>query len=397
MSSLYDILQKKYRGQDEGALRTACLSAAGTVGIVTNFALFAIKFVIGILAGSMAVMADAFNNLSDAMSSVISLVGAKIAGQPADREHPFGHGRAEYVSALIIAIIIIEVGLSFFRESVDKIRHPQDLAFTWLALWLLVLSVAVKILLSVFNTRLSKKIDAEVLRVTAKDSLFDAITTSVTVVSLLIEHFASVNIDGWAGLAVSVVVIFAGIGIARETLTPIIGQETDPELEKKIIEVIRAQDGVMDTHDLIIHNYGPTNSIASVHIEVLNSLSLEEAHDIADRAERAVNEKLGIMLVAHIDPVDPYDEKTQELKRQFRRIIEILDPRLQFHDFRAVYQADKTRIFFDLVIPYDYTKEKENTTVSQIEALAAEFIPDCVCQITLDRGFLEERTEEQKS
>ena len=306
------------------------------MGIVCNVLLFAAKLAIGMLMNSLAIMADAFNNLSDAASSIISFVGVKMAGKPADKEHPFGHGRIEYIAALIVAFLVIEVGITCLQSSFEKLFHPEAIAFDWISFGILLLSVGVKLWMSLFNRKLGKRIDSKVMLATAADSAGDVIVTSATLASILICYFTSVNIDAFTGLAVSVLVIWSGISIARDTLEPLIGQRPDPELYRQIQEMVESYDGIVGTHDLIIHNYGPNRSMASIHAEVPRETDIEVSHEIIDRVEREVARKLNIFLVIHMDPVEIHDEKVLAVKAKLNGVIRALDPDLTFHDFRVV-------------------------------------------------------------
>ena len=259
---------KDYERVQDVEVRTRYGALAGMVGICCNLILFAAKLITGLLANSISVMADAFNNLSDAASSIISIVGVKMAEKPADEEHPFGHGRIEYISAFIVAFLVIEVGFSLFKTSFGKIRNPEPMVFQWLSIGIMVLSVGVKLWLGMFNRRLGKRIDSKVMMATAADSLGDVAATTATIVSMLVFGVFDVNVDGIVGLAVSVVVMIAGVNIAKDTLAPLIGEAIDPEVYREITRFVESYDGIVGSHDLIVHNYGPGRSMASIHAEV---------------------------------------------------------------------------------------------------------------------------------
>lgn len=259
---------KDYQNTEDAQVRTRYGILSSCVGILCNVLLFGTKLVIGLLMNSLAIMADALNNLSDAASSIISFVGVKMASKPADKEHPFGHGRIEYIAALIVSFLVIEVGITCFRSSFGKLFDPEPIAFEWVPFLILLLSVGVKLWMSLFNRKLGKRIDSKVMLAAAADSTGDVIVTSATLASILIGYFTSANVDAIAGLAVSLLVIWSGINIARDTLEPLIGQRPDPELYHQIQEMVESYDGIVGTHDLIIHNYGPNRSMASIHAEV---------------------------------------------------------------------------------------------------------------------------------
>lgn len=388
---MVDFLVKKFvrdsERTDDPKVRTAYGILSSVVGIICNVLLFAAKFVIGLILGSMAVTADAFNNLSDAASSVISFVGVKMAEKPADKDHPFGHGRMEYISALIVSFIVIEVGITFLQSSVEKIQNPEALTFGWVPFAILVLSVGVKLWMSVFNRKLGKRIDSKVMLATAADALGDVITTSATIVSILVCAFTGVNIDGIVGIAVSLIVIWSGISIARDTLAPLIGQGADPKLCGEIKRMVESYDGIVGTHDLIVHNYGPNRSMASIHAEVPRDVDIEVSHEVIDRAEREVSKKLGIFLVIHMDPVETHDVRVLAVKSKLSHVLKALDPELTFHDFRAVFGQEQINLIFDLVVPFSYSEKDEDRLVHQVMVLMQEVDERYQCVITVDRSY----------
>ena len=380
---------KNYQNTEDTQVRTSYGILSSCVGIVCNVLLFAAKLAIGMLMNSLAIMADAFNNLSDAASSIISFVGVKMAGKPADKEHPFGHGRIEYIAALIVAFLVIEVGITCLQSSFEKLFHPEAIAFDWISFGILLLSVGVKLWMSLFNRKLGKRIDSKVMLATAADSAGDVIVTSATLASILICYFTSVNIDAFTGLAVSVLVIWSGISIARDTLEPLIGQRPDPELYRQIQEMVESYDGIVGTHDLIIHNYGPNRSMASIHAEVPRETDLEVSHEIIDRVEREVARKLNIFLVIHMDPVEIHDEKVLAVKAKLNGVIRALDPDLTFHDFRVVNGQEQINLIFDLVIPFSYSQDEADKVVHQVKSLMKEVDGRYQCVITVDKNYLE--------
>jgi len=285
---------KDYEKVEKVSVRTAYGVLASIVGIFCNVFLFIVKFVVGIVLHSVSVTADAFNNLSDAGSSVISFVGVKMAGKPADEDHPFGHGRVEYIAALVVAFLVLEVGFTFLKDSLAKIRMPEELNFQLLSVIILLLSIGVKLWLGIFNRKLGRKIDSKVMMAVFTDSMGDVITTGATILSLVFFKVTGINIDGFVGVGVALVVMWAGVGIAKDTLEPLIGEGVDPELYDKIRKFVENYEGIEGTHDLIVHNYGPNRSMASIHAEVPNNVSIEESHEIIDRIERDAIEELGI-------------------------------------------------------------------------------------------------------
>lgn len=368
-------------------VRTRYGMLASVVGIFCNVLLFSVKLAIGLILSSLAVTADAFNNLSDAASSIISFVGVKMAGKPADAEHPFGHGRIEYIAALIVSFLVIEVGFTFFKSSISKIMHPEEITFDPVPFIILILSILVKLWMAFFNNKLGKRIDSKVMLATAADSLGDVITTSATVISIVICHFTSINVDAIAGLIVSGIVIWSGVSIAKDTLEPLIGQRVPSELYQKITDMVESYEGIVGAHDLIVHNYGPNRSMATIHAEVPNDVSIEASHEIIDRIERDAKKELNILLVIHMDPVEMRDEEVLELRAKTSHIVHALDPELHFHDFRVLKENEQKNLIFDLVVPDSYTEKDANRVMHQLIALLHEMEKNVDCIITLDRSF----------
>ena len=360
---------------------------SGLTGICLNILLFLGKLVAGTVSGSIAITADAFNNLSDAASSIISFVGVKMAGKPADAEHPFGHGRIEYIAALIVSFLVIEVGFTFFKSSISKIMHPEEITFDPVPFIILILSILVKLWMAFFNNKLGKRIDSKVMLATAADSLGDVITTSATVISIVICHFTSINVDAIAGLIVSGIVIWSGVSIAKDTLEPLIGQRVPSELYQKITDMVESYEGIVGAHDLIVHNYGPNRSMATIHAEVPNDVSIEASHEIIDRIERDAKKELNILLVIHMDPVEMRDEEVLELRDKTSHIVHALDPELHFHDFHVLKENEQKNLIFDLVVPDSYTEKDANRVMHQLIALLHEMEKNVDCIITLDRSF----------
>ena len=368
-------------------VRTRYGMLASAVGIFCNVLLFSVKLTIGLILSSLAVTADAFNNLSDAASSIISFIGVKMAGKPADAEHPFGHGRIEYIAALIVSFLVIEVGFTFFKSSISKILHPEEISFDLVPFVILILSILVKLWMAFFNNKLGKRIDSKVMLATAADSLGDVITTSATVLSIIICHFTSINVDAIAGLIVSAIVIWSGISIAKDTLEPLIGERVPAELYQKITDIVESYDGIVGTHDLIVHNYGPNRSMATIHAEVPNDINIDVSHEIIDKIERDVKKDLNILLVIHMDPVEMRDEEVLSLREKTSRIVHALDPELNFHDFRVLKENEQRNLIFDLVIPDSYSEKDANRVMHQLVSLLHEMDENVECIITLDRSF----------
>ncbi len=364
---------KTPREYDDPATRRAYGVLCGAVGILLNILLFAGKFIAGSLAKSVAVTADAFNNLADAGSSVITMIGFRLAGQKPDKEHPFGHGRFEYIAGLLVSAAIILMGVELLKTSVEKIIAPQAVEFSVLTAVILVFSVAVKIYMAVYNGSLGKKLASPALAAAAKDSLSDSIATAVVLISSAVGHFLRINIDGWCGAAVAVFVLRAGIMSVRDTLAPLLGTEPDPEFVKKINDIVLSYPEISAIHDLIIHDYGPGRQIISLHAEMPTESGSDifKLHDIVDNAERRLRQELGCDATIHLDPVAAEDEQTQMLHERMEAALFEINSGLTMHDFRIVPGPTHTNLIFDVVVPYD-NKMPQAEILEKIEYAAAE-------------------------
>ena len=385
---LVKLFVKDYKNTDDGQVRENYGIFAGIVGIAANVLLFAAKAVIGLLAGSIAVLADAFNNMTDAVSSIISLVGAKLANRPPDDEHPFGHGRYEYIAAFIVAFLVVQVGFSCAKSAFGKILHPHVLNFNIIAFVILILSVGVKIWLGLFNRKLGKRINSTVMLATAADAMGDVLTTSATIVSLLIFRVFGLNIDGIIGFLVALVVIWAGINIAKDTLKPLLGEAGDPDMVKQIKSLVESYDGILGSHDMIIHNYGPTHSMATLHAEVSNTAGMEETHELIDKIEREVTKKTGVFPVIHMDPIDVDDEHVVKYRRQVNEILKALDEKVSMHDFRMVNGEEQINLIFDVVVPHAYSVRQRDKLMFDIIDQVKAFDERCECVITMENSYV---------
>lgn len=370
------------------SVRTAYGVLSSVVGILCNLFLFVVKWLVGFFLHSIAVMADAFNNLSDAGSSIIGLVGVKMASKPADEDHPFGHGRIEYIAALIVAFLVMEVGFTFLKDSVAKIQNPEEINFQIVSVVILILSVGVKLWLGTFNKKLGTKIDSKVMLATAADSMGDVITTSATIASILFFKITGINIDGIVGVGVSLVVMWAGFGIAKDTVEPLIGEAVPPEEYEKITKFVESYQGVEGSHDLIVHNYGPGRSMASIHAEVPNDVDIEVSHEIIDRIERDARKKLGVFLVIHMDPVETKNEQVLAVREQVTKILDAVDPDVSIHDFRMVDGKGQVNLIFDMVVPFEYDLEKEKQLKKSVRKLLQLHDERYQCVITVERSYM---------
>ena len=356
------LVQRCIRRPEDGsdpAVRQAYGLLSGGVGIVLNLLLSAGKFVAGVLTGSIAVTADAFNNLSDAGSSVVTLVGFRMAAKRADDDHPFGHGRIEYLSGLAVAVAILVVGLELAKSSLEKVLHPVEVAFSWLSVGILCASILVKLWMFFFNRNLSRRIGSAAMMATATDSLSDAAATSAVLLGTLVGHFADLYIDGWVGVLVAVFILRAGWGTAKDTLDPLLGQSPDPELVRGIQETVLGRPEIVGMHDLVVHDYGPGRCMASLHAEVPMDADILVIHDVIDNLERELRRKLGVEVVIHMDPIAVGDPRTDALKAQVTELVRRIDPDMTIHDFRMTAGPEHTNLIFDVAVPYHCRLEDE--------------------------------------
>lgn len=338
---------------EDGAVRRAWGALCGFVGIALNLLLFAGKLASGALSGSIAVTADAFNNLSDAGSSVVTLLGFRLAGKKPDSDHPFGHGRMEYVSGLVVAGLILLMGAELAKTSVDKIAHPEAVTFSWLAAAILLVSIAVKLYMYMYNKAVGKKIGSAAMAATAADSLSDTAATAAVLLSMIVGRLANVQLDGWVGLLVALFILWSAVQAARDTISPLLGQAPDPALVKEIEALVMAHDTVVGVHDLVVHDYGPGRRIISLHAEVPADGQVLELHDVIDNIESELARKLHCEAVIHMDPVVVGDPVVAALREQTAALVKTIDPRITIHDFRMVPGKTHTNLIFDAVIPFD--------------------------------------------
>lgn len=381
---------KDYKNVENRKVRTRYGVLSSIVGVFCNVVLFAVKMAIGMVINSISVMADAFNNLSDAASSIISFIGVKLAERPADKEHPFGHGRFEYISALAVAFLILQVGFTLFKSAIDKVLHPEKIEFNLILIIFLCVSVLIKIWLMLFNRKLGKRINSTVMIATSADSRNDVIVTSATIISAIISGATGWNIDGYIGLLVSVFVMLAGFNIAKDTLEPLLGEAVDRDLYEKVTKMVQSYDGIVGTHDLIIHNYGPTHRMATIHAEVPNNINFETAHETIDQIERDVLNQADIFLVIHMDPIEVNNEMVDHKKNMVLEIIKTLEPKATIHDFRLVNGEHQINLIFDLVVPYSYTKDMKQKLLSSIVEELRKEDSRHQCIITMENSFIAE-------
>lgn len=378
---------KDYRNFKNREVRQRYGYLSGYAGIISNVMLFTVKLSIGIYLNSIAVMADAFNNLSDVASSVVTIIGFKISGKPADKEHPFGHGRFEYIAAMIVSFLVMLVGFEFIKSSIRRIRSPEALGFDIFVFILLVISILIKIWLSSFNKTLGRAIDSKVMKATSFDSLSDVVATSVVTLSLIIGKWITFPIDGYIGLAVSIFILYNGFNLIKDTLNPLLGDAPDEELVISITDKALCYEGIMGIHDLVVHDYGPGRIMASIHAEMPYSMDIMDAHDIIDKAEKEISEELGIHLVIHMDPINTDDVVVRKAQQQIINILEGFPHQLSIHDFRVVGKEKHMNLIFDMVVPYDFKEKDEKKLAEEVKEEIKKRYPNYDAVITIDRQY----------
>ncbi len=381
------IFIKNHKNTSDMAVRHAYGVLCGAFGVFLNIVLFAVKFAAGYISGSVAITADAFNNLSDAGSSVVTMIGFKMAGQKPDPEHPFGHGRIEYVTGLVVSMMIILMAFELLKSSYEKIRHPQTPVFTPVVALILIISIIVKLYMYFYNSKTGETISSTAMKATALDSFTDSIATLVVLGCSLISYYTGIMVDGWCGLAVSFFVLYAGISSAKDTLDPLLGSKPSKEYVEAIEKFVTSYKDVIGIHDLIVHDYGPGRVMISLHAEVPANRNILDVHDTIDNIERRINETLGCQCVIHMDPVVYGDEATDRMKRLAQLIAKSVDERFTIHDFRMVKGPSHTNLIFDVVAPFDCRLSEEeikNTICSKVESLPGNHY----AVVEVDRPFV---------
>lgn len=371
----------------DAGVRRAYGMLCSLTGIGLNVLLFLGKYLAGRLSGSIAMTADAFNNLSDAGSSVITLLGFRMAAKKPDPGHPFGHGRIEYLSGVAVSLIIIVVGVQLGLESIDKIMSPEPVDAGLVPMLVLVASICVKGYMFAYNRGIGRKINSPGMSATALDSLSDCIATGVVLISMLLARFADVNVDGWGGAAVAVFIIFSGFKAAKETLSPLLGNPPDPQLVRDITDIVMSHPEVLNVHDLIVHDYGPGRLMISLHAEVPGDGDIYALHDAIDTAEYELQQKLGCSAVIHMDPVSPDGTKTAHMREELAEAAKAIDPRLTIHDFRIVDGPTHTNVIFDAVLPND-SSVTEDDAKAQLETIVHSLWQNSHPKVHIDRPFV---------
>ena len=383
---LAKIFIKDSQNTADSKVRVAYGYLCGAVGIALNILLFAGKIIAGTISGSVAVTADAFNNLSDAGSSIISLIGFRLASQKPDPHHPFGHGRFEYIASLIISIIIVLMGFELGKSSFEKIVAPQAVEYSAVTFAVLGVSVLVKLYMFFYNNSVGKKIDSATMRATAMDSISDAVSTGAVLISAVIAMFTNLALDGWMGLVVAAFIMVTGFKSAKETIDSLLGTPPSPEFVKQIEDMALQYDDIIGVHDMIVHNYGPGRTFVSLHAEVPSDGDIVAIHDTVDNAEREIAKELGCLVTIHMDPVDVHDEHTAQLREKVSEIIKQINPDITFHDFRVVSGPTHTNLIFDIVSPMDCGLSDQ-----ELADTIADKIPKCndsyFAVINVDKDF----------
>ncbi len=377
---------KDYTNTSDSTVRQAYGMLCGFVGICFNILLFIGKFAAGTISHSIAITADAFNNLSDAGSSIITLIGFKMAGQKPDSDHPFGHGRIEYISGLLVSVLILFMAFELLRSSVTKILHPEELSFSPLIVGILVISILVKFYMSFYNRQIGKKINSTAMMATATDSLSDTLSTTVVLIATIVSHFTGFAIDGYCGVLVGLFICVAGINAAKDTISPLLGQAPDPEFVQQINDIVMSHEGVMGIHDLIVHNYGPGRVLISLHAEVPADGNILTMHDMIDLIEHELRDTLQCNAVIHMDPICTDDEETNALKKMVLGYLAEIDSTITMHDFRIVKGPTHINVIFDVVIPYRF-RMPDTELVQTITAKIQAENPNYFTVIEVDKKY----------
>lgn len=381
---LLRLFVKGHENSSDPAVRGRIGSMSGIVGICCNVALFAFKLLAALLSGSVSIMADALNNLSDASGSIVTLVGFRLANQPADDKHPYGHARFEYLSGLAVSVLIILIGFELAKSSLDKILHPSAVEFTWVTAVVLLASIGVKSWMFLFNRHLGNLIQSASLHATAADSRNDCITTAAVLLAAVVERLTSLRVDGWMGIAVAVFILYSGWNLARETISPLLGENADEELRQKIVDYIASQPRVLGYHDLMVHDYGPGQRFASLHVEMDKNEDPLACHELIDDMERECLRSHNVHLVIHYDPVVTDDPELERLREVVKSLLAIKDPRLTIHDFRMVPGEGHTNLIFDVTLPLELRGQEAAIRSGLEKALSSLDGKTYHCVITFD-------------
>jgi cation diffusion facilitator family transporter len=384
---LIKLFIRNSEGVDDPSVRTRYGILSGAVGIFINILLCTAKLFVGSFSNSIAITADAVNNLSDAGSSVVNLVGFRLAGKSADDEHPFGHGRIEYICSLVVSFLVLLMGVELVKSSVDRIINPKATVFSYYFAAILIISILGKLWMAYFNASISKRIKSPATGAIVADSLGDTAATLVTLISLFLSKFTALPLDGYMGVAVAAFVFVAGIRILKETIGPLLGESADVEFADKIENKVLSYAGVVGVHDLIVHNYGPGRNFGSAHVEVPSDVDILESHDMIDLIERNIKAEFGLDMVIHLDPIVVNDERINKLREQTTDIVKSIDDKLTIHDFRVVEGPTHTNLIFDLVVPHHFSAGKSEL-IHMVDRKLSEIDERYFAVITVERSFV---------
>lgn len=387
---------KDYENVKDASVRGAYGRLGSIVGISANIFLSMSKIVVGTLFNSISITADGVNNLSDAGSSVVTLIGFKISGKPADKDHPFGHARIEYLTGLVVGVVILLLGVELLKSSVQKIRNPESIVFSWTMIFVLVLSIVIKIWLSYFNLKIGKKISSSTMKATAMDARNDVIATSAVLISIFIAKFTGFEVDGYMGALVGLFILYSGYSILKDILNPLLGEMPDHDFIEKIEKKILSYEGIINIHDLVVHNYGPNRYFATVHAEVNANDDILKSHDMIDNIERDFAKDLDINLVIHLDPIITNDKEINQLRCMTGKIIKSIDEKLSMHDFRVVKGETHTNLIFDVVIPVGY-EIKSSELIGKIEKAVKKENENYYAVVTIDENYVSTYMNDLKS
>ncbi len=377
---------QNYQNIEDPLVRAKHGSVAGAVGIVTNLLLAAMKIAMGALFGAIAIIADGINNLADSLSSIITLIGFRLSAQQADEEHPYGHGRMEYIAAMLISMMMVVVGFTLVQESFPKIWTPEEASSSPLLFAVLLLSIAMKLWQGLFYRSMGKIIGSDTLRANFRDSINDVISTTAVLIALLLTPLIGYNADGLMGTAVALFIMYSGVMLMKDTIQPLLGEGADAELTARVKEEILSYEGVLGVHDLIVHNYGPGRAFASVHVEVPAERDLLESHDLIDNIEREIHQKLGLQLSIHMDPLATNDPELDALRIELRELLAPYGERVAYHDLRLVRGTTHTNMLFDLLVPFGFSLSDEDLK-QEVDQKIRNIHPDFFTVITVDKDM----------
>ncbi len=387
ISLLSRLFIRNYRDYENAQVRQSYGTLCGTVGICLNILLFAGKYFAGVLSGSIAIIADSFNNLSDAGSSLVTLLGFRLAGKKPDPGHPYGHGRIEYISGFVVSFLILLMGFELAKSSLTKILAPEPTQAGWLPAAILVASICVKVYMFLYNRAVGKKIKSSAMTATATDSLSDSIATAVVLLSMGIAHFFHVNIDGYAGMLVAIFILYAGYNAAKDTLAPLLGQAPDPEFVQRVNDIVMAHPEVIGIHDLVVHDYGPGRKMVTLHTEVDGKGDFFTLHDAIDNIERELTAECGCHATIHMDPIESDNEAVLAMRDKVSTLVKRIDPAITIHDFRVVPGRTHTNVIFDAVVPPGLPMTDE-AVAARIRLLVADAYPDHYAVVDIDQAYV---------